>query len=633
MNSLLGRSGVALVSGSGRGTFVVHEYHAASASQACLYKVEPSYLPFSDIKARVDVHCNRLLSAPSQKARSGHERTASHSNAAADRDNDANINGSDDRSEGDNDDDDEEEIAIAAIDEKRNTSLEFFHTLLCDHEEFKSMATTAVFFERKKRQKLKDVADELVTLIGDMKRSRSLQSVTSEEGSSEVSSANSDRELATIFRHVSRPPRKEEGRNTLPHPWPLLSKVRVYLQGDLLDSRAELADPPGLTDNNADIVEAAKRYLKDSGTVLVFTAIERATNDPALEMHLRRCIRAGNMERVILVVTGIDRLGDIEQHDWDDLPVEEREELERADAAVNTLMGEESYPASLKPEAIRARSIDRLIDLDKAVAVLQRRMMDAQAGRRQLHIKIQTRLARGTLKNKLRHLARQPSAPDLPVYFVSNSEHEKHASHTKSSDSSFLDVQAAGVLPLKSAVRKDTAGHKLNALHDAVCIAIPLALASLSGTFDQTHLCCKQSVKARMDKRLESAKRTVQAVDDRLKELLIRQVDVAFANNQEDWKRFAGGHVDGWKKLKATTFAAFCRRKGYWQTPGLSGMVSSNELIQNIMQPILISSFDAIDEGILKLRDETIAQLNQLYEGIVRELKGENPRFRSCLVC
>lgn len=166
--------------GDERGTYVVHEYPGPLCEQCSPYLVEIPYRSMQVIKTLCIRH-QTTNPLPSDEL------------------------------------DEEEEEAQ----KKYHTALEFFYDLLCDHPDFEDMDEVKSFFDNE--MPFEEVTEQLYKRILCFVESCKLQ---------EVHPCADEGEMNEIFQKVSRPVKTRKGR--IPSPWPLITKVKVRQNLDLL---------------------------------------------------------------------------------------------------------------------------------------------------------------------------------------------------------------------------------------------------------------------------------------------------------------------------------------------------------------------------------------------------------------
>lgn len=308
INSILHQVGVAYESdASTRGTNLVHEFAMPSSDQTSLFLVAAPYLRYQQIRTVVKQHLRNVVW---------------HLGV------DEEIDGAEDLERDD-------------LEQKYNTAIEFFHILLRDHKEFSTTNRVADFFKENMAEDLGPVIKEVTDLIEEFKDSRHLQDGT------EYFAAESSRELANVFRTISRVPPSSAGK---PHPWPILTKVEVRHENDLLDAGLVIGDTPGVDDINQAVVDGTKRYIKKAGTVLVFTKFERGAINETLDANLTECIALGKTHNIRLIVTNVDGRK-LKPDEREELDQEDLLKLEEAEALLNKL---ETAATKMKEEGQKA---------------------------------------------------------------------------------------------------------------------------------------------------------------------------------------------------------------------------------------------------------------------------------------
>ena len=247
INSILSQESAAPEhDGDERGTYVVHEYLGPSPTQVTPYVVEVPFRPQKTIASLVIRHQDSIT-----KAQLPEEEL---------------------------DDDVEDDL-----EQKSQTGLEFFHHLLCNHEDFATLDDVMTFFDDHKDDQ-RGITEDIMGRIVDLMDERDLCD------EQETYECVDERELNQVFKKISRPVRSRGNKNKTPSPWPLVSKVKVRQDLDLLRSGLVLADTPGINDTNLTVVENTTNYLKDADSILIFASIKRISDNKAL---VSRVVRRG----------------------------------------------------------------------------------------------------------------------------------------------------------------------------------------------------------------------------------------------------------------------------------------------------------------------------------------------------
>lgn len=599
MNSVLGLRDAAAVSSLGRGTYVPHEYRGADASQLTTYKVVTSYRSPEEVLEMAGRHYDTLVSG----RHVGSQNRALEEESVED------------------DESDDFHQFLDALDEEasknRSTALTFFHSQLCDHSDFESMDSTAAFFGRQAVEKRSEVVGRLAEMIHALRMRRSCADGDSLD-------ANTEEELADITSNISCPLTVLEGVPRMPHPWPIVAKITVHLSKGLLMDGCVLSDPPGLNDSNGDVAESTEQYLKRAGTIFVFAPLERATNSAELDAQLLRCVRDGKIDQVRLIMTKIDRVGNIDPQNFSNLPAEDSAELRGADAAIAELNRTEKDLIQAKVQSMKDGGHEKFMQLDMAIEAARSEATQAKAKKTQLHIKIQCKLVLPTLQRKLRDVTGNCNAPDLPVHFISNIEHRRHLQQSDAADPPQLDAHTTGISGLEATIRRDVAEHRTDVLDETVRYYIPTALSSLSGMFKQSPFAHKQRVRELMASKFKKAIDVVQDIETQLEHVFIENIEASFISNGREWEQDATSQLNRWsQEFKPITFAAFCRHEGYWKKPGNADKSSWNEALQNMMRKHVDPACDALETKAEKYRRSTKQAIEKLFDGLIQKLRGK----------
>lgn len=217
INSILHQVSVAYESdSSSRGTNLVHEFAAPTLDQTSMFKVVAPYLRPDQIAIVVQRHVTAILT----------------------------YLGAD---EGITDDSE-----IDDLERKYNTAIDFFHLLLCGHKEFLTRFLVIEYFKLNIQTDLEDTIEDLTELIEEFKATRNLVDET------EHFTAENDKELGNVFREISRVAHSSTGK---PHPWPILTKIEVCHENDLLNAGLLIGDTPGIDDINQASTESIPHLM------------------------------------------------------------------------------------------------------------------------------------------------------------------------------------------------------------------------------------------------------------------------------------------------------------------------------------------------------------------------------------
>jgi hypothetical protein len=284
-----------------RGTNNAFEYKMADLKQIDLYFIVVQYLQQKQIQNRIARHSNSILKI---------------------------INMSNEEKQ------DFEQDDANDLKQKHDTAIDFFVTILCNREDFEDAEICIEYFQDKRDEEVDEIVKELLEFV-----LASPNFETVQDSKQEFSAQNED-ELNGVFQKISPPARLGDDGPREPSLWPLICKIVVHQDVDLLNAGIVLADLPGVVDTNRTVVQTTKSYLKHPGTIFVFAEASRISTNAELEPSLTECIALGKMDVMYLIVTKTDqksRLKDIEKRS---LSEEDKKSLMIADIAVKKI-GEE----------------------------------------------------------------------------------------------------------------------------------------------------------------------------------------------------------------------------------------------------------------------------------------------------
>ena len=345
INSILHQVGVAYESDAGtRGTNLVHEFAMSTPNQTSMFEVIAPYLRQPQISTEVKKHLGNIVAYLG--AAEGYEETG--------------------------------ELEIDDLENKYGTAIEFFHILLRNHKEFSTAENTISYFKGNMDEDASDTIETLTGLIEQFKKNRKLRDGV------ECFTAESNKELAEVFRTVSRVAPSAARK---PHPWPILIKIGVCHENDLLDAGLVIGDTPGIDDINQMVVQGTKHYLQKAGTVLVFTKFERGAINETLDANLLQCIGLGKTHDIRLIVTNIDgrKLKDEERGELD---FADLAQLEEPEAVLKKLQMELAKVTEERDDAKRQRRWELFGELDDRLDQMPIKVEVAAAKVKQVRISV-----------------------------------------------------------------------------------------------------------------------------------------------------------------------------------------------------------------------------------------------------
>lgn len=598
MNCILNQPGAAHESDAAhRGTNLVHEFLSSWTQQTSAYKVAAAYYRPAQVEKLVRKHCQNIFGFLDQA-------------------------------------EELEEDEVNELQKRYETGIEFFRILLCHYKDFSSAEDAEDYFDSHREVEEEKVVKELTVLIEEFKASKNLVDCY------EYYDAENVKELAEIFRKVSRVPKTSSG----PHPWPIISKIQIQQDNDLLNAGVVLGDTPGIGDSNQSVVDATSKYIRKAGTVLVFESFKRIAESETLDANLRNCIRLGKRDNTHLIVTMIDGQK-MKPEDRDELSEADRRRLKAAEDVVEHLKEQGKSIKQNKSIALEAGDYEQLRKLERDIEDLPVKIAMAEARVNQVIIEIRTRDVANELRGKLRKLDRSRNGPDLPVYFVSNTQYQAHLTGYEATKPPTLDVEGSGIPGVRRMLYTIPARGKSMNLTRVCKNILPSIFGSIAGVLTKSPLERKQEVKTLIEHVLTSYRELVSNLTSELKSSFdsrVTHVIGKFAkeicsgefsmltasssdHNRHNWETKAERMIDVWKDYKSMTLLAFCRRSGHWRKKG-QDMISWNEKIQNLMGEKVAEGFNALDDDVGAIETSAATDVTELFKCLETKLDGKHRR-------
>lgn len=242
------------------------------------------------------------------------------------------------------------------------------------------------------------------------------------------------------------------------------------------------------------MVQNARSYLKNAGTILVFAKPDRIDQNPELDHNLRECVHLNKMEETYLIVTKIDQKAALSDRERTNLLPEDSSALNEAETELRALKGRVSDLEKAKADAYEADDIKEYKKFEELRRQLEIDLKSAEMAVKQVEIEIRNRdIARG-LKDKFREITGSKHSPDLKILFTSNSVYQKHLAGYNVHDPPMLDVEATGIPAVRRLLYRVPARGKLEVLSRIVRKALPAIFNCISGILTKAPLERKQEV-------------------------------------------------------------------------------------------------------------------------------------------
>lgn len=497
-----------------RGTNVVHEYSNAMPMQIPNFLVRVRYLRLDQIKKLIRGHCHNIFE----------HINLSHATL-----------------------EELEEDEIKDMKEKHDTGLDFFMTILREDEDFEDADEASEYFKERKSEDESDVAQELSSLVDKLLDAQDIKA----NGMTKEYPAEHESELTNIFQKISGPPSFASGGGKKSSLWPLIIKVEVHHDKDMLNAGVVLGDAPGVTDTNRTVVQNTKSYLKNAGTILVFATPSRIEKNPELEANLRACIRLGKMHQTYLVITMIDNKTTIKDAERPNFPQEDQDALEDAELYVERIKQDSERTTLAKKRANDLEEFKMLDDHQRELEVLEKL---ASMKVKQTAIEIRNRLILRSLKNKFRELSGSKKAPDLKIFFTSNQEYQKHLAGYDAKDPPILDIQGTGIPAVRRMLYEIPARGKVNTLTRIVRSRLPSIFSGIIGILTKSDLERKQDVENLIAKIMDQDAILVHQITEEV-EVKFKDVIVGTMKaNDGKWTAAALAKLSQWQEIKPGTY-------------------------------------------------------------------------------
>lgn len=582
MNSIMSQQKVAFEhDGDDRGTYLVHEYRSATPDQISIYRVVATYYSGKDIQRDIIVYYG-------------------HVNAVIFEDSNETV----DDNEG-------------AMDQQYKTALCFFTHLLAHRKEFQSEEAAVNFFEDHGDEEPDTVCMKIYGFVEEFLESREHY-----HNGEERYDLNSQSALQDIFKRVCRPPRARGPKVKEGAPWPIIRKVVVHQNIQVLNAGVVLADTPGFNDLNLAVVRNTTRYLKNAGTILIFLTYRRIDQNSPLDQLLRECMALGKTNQIRLVVTLIDEMNPL---DSEDLDAEERACLERAETKHKRVLSDIKETEAAKKQA-KGIDSDRFVEMDSRLEKLQLLKVKAAAAVKQTTIEIRCRDMQNTLKGRIQAIYKSKYSPELAISFISNTQYQLHVNgyDPKESDpkqAPFLDLQATGVPQLRQILLAIPTQGKLENLKGLVTNRLPNILNGITGILTKSKLERIGEVRKMINKVLHKHTEPVARLVDDINQAFEKQITGTITKNLPEWRDEAQRELYKWGEMNAGTFKGFCARGGEWGTHKAYSEMRWNRDLVAVSANKLTLAFNKLDNDLESIKKDFSCGVQELFKGLCANIR------------
>ena len=333
-----------------------------------------------------------------------------------------------------------------------STALDFFVSLLCDHEQFKTTSTASAYIASARSRVDEQVIATLIGYVNDF-----FATLPLEHGATTITGQTIG-EINKSLRIYKGSLPTQDGR--VPSPWPIVRRIRFHLPARILSEGLILADLPGTSDTNLTKVAATQQYLSTCELIVIAHPIARIQSQASLWKNIQECIRSGKLKDIILVVTKIDDL----KHDRerDDISDSDKRMLQGLKARADDLQ-EDVTELHERRDTAEAEEDDgeyAIVDRDLRTAI--KKQAEAVAEWKQTNIMLRNERNAVTVQKAFK----QASGSDhtLPIYFVSNTIYQAHMKGSDRSNPPDLTIEGTGVPGLRTMLLSRPAKRRMNAL-------------------------------------------------------------------------------------------------------------------------------------------------------------------------
>ncbi|KAL4923819.1 uncharacterized protein BDV17DRAFT_276077 [Aspergillus undulatus] len=390
--------------------------------------------------------------------------------------------------------------------------------------------------------------------------------------------------------------------------WPFVKLIRVYLRSPILRTGLILADLPGFRDLNYARVRATEKYLRHScDEVFVVSSITRCTTDQSIGDIIRRCVQD---QPIRIVCTRSE-------------DVDARETGRTASAT----------------EAVQIRNLDdRINDLDQRIRNTRTRKRRSTGRRSQnfaaeeASLSDQREAAELELKQFLITRRNQRVTNSLMrawgnrarVFCVSNTLYSDHRAQDPDQANAYLEL--SGIKELRRYCQSVPADAQLRATEAFLQIQVPALLGSISvwaaaGSDTVTHTRAEvlrgvlSDAEQVLQRRITSRGSDIRLLQDNLERQFRRSIKQTIRNSRNIWRDHAVAASRDWATWHHSTYAAWCRNNGTYQTKTKSYRCWNEEIL-GLGSTRLSAEWDTILDILEEQKDEIDEEISRLFQEI-----------------
>ncbi|KAK5754079.1 hypothetical protein LTS12_015833 [Elasticomyces elasticus] len=507
--------------------------------------------------------------------------------------------------------DDEQDLDETALDELKScydTAIAFFHTILCGSADFSTEDATKAFFFN---------AHFTTTAVTEhlVQRVENLASVLRKDLGALTVAGNTMNEVNEKLKIYRGPIAAAPGAGPVPSLWPLVSKVRIYMDARLLRGGSVLCDMPGTADTNGHIVQMSTDHFQRSSLCIIVGSIKRVQIQESFWDNVRRCLRAGKQYDVILVCTHIDLM----KHGAAQKSFSASEQ-----AAIATLKSQFEHISQeirvLEEERYELDEDDKIGDYMIKCKIEAKELEQSAADARWKEAETMARNNQNIVALQQKYMDVTKVREAVRVICVSNSEYREYMNGVDPKKPPKLSLEGNGIPALRACLLAIPARQRREALLKLCLGDIPILLPGLEMQCLKSRHEQKKALeeyfnnpRSELQRTMSNAKGQIQA---RFEGML---QDVAYAHERE-WSVAARRHHDSWAKYKFPTYGAICRRFGQHKIvkKGVpTALIDWNAGIAHISEEDLLNGFDEVKTALNEVASLVLGEV----DGSLRDLE------------
>ena len=467
-------------------------------------------------------------------------------------------------------------------------------------------------------------------------------------GTTKMFSANSTKELETIYERNSRPSSGRRRARGERHPWALVQKVAVHFDFPYGNEGGVICDTAGFGDKSSIVSWITDRYLREAGALLVTTTASRVRTRSDVDKFLRLGIDLG--KDIYLLTTHNDlKAGRHDQpgsgNSEEDMSIFERllaecETMEEALREVREAEEDAEYEGTMVPCPPGHPSSD----MRNATAALHH----AENALQRHRVLMRNKSTSECMRNRLRELDSNGDHQDLPVIATNVAEYEQHLAG-RGSDM-MLTLGETGI-PLISAMLYEPISASKYDMMQKICLQeLPTSLRCIIATLSNNSLTEHKRIKGEIAEIIKQACVSLkQQKRECLNDIFLSHVVATFHEHEQlDWPMQAEDAAAVWSTgpkdsngnattMNANNFKSFCHNKGdHEKLPfskgGARESLCWNRDLNDIMQADLEEPFSSVKIQIKQLTSHAGKQDPPPTDGIELMISRIHSQFQNMSV-